>query len=695
MIGMQYNLQGRRIFEGTGFGSESKVKKEGCFASNEPISVLDTGRSPSPSTSTSTLSSCFGGRGNAGSGGGGGGSGSSDEVAGLAAVWPVTMHPEAGSATGSDSAGADQKEEWVSELQPMPTGLEVPGGERLGFGLEDWDSLLSESGQDPSFLRWISGEVDDGVSPCSLKQLLQGANPSEINGNGAPSAVNPSSRFEPGCSGTSSNQSNNAEFGSIMPDCKPSEPGSNMNATSNVVNPQIPMFGSLNNLLFQQLETLDEKPQIFSQQLSQVTTHNANLFSPSIYAQKDPLSLFQPHAKRQNLGVSISDPHSRNLNAPLLGLSQKLSPSNYLQAIYDQLYKAVELILAGNFSLAQGILARLNHQLFPVSKKPFSRAAFYFKEALQLLLLMPNPAAPLPIRNPTPVDGFLKMGAYKLLSEVSPLVHFMNFTSNQAILEAIEGSARVHVIDFDIGCGAQWASFMQELRGTPYLKITAFASPSTHHPVELCLMHENLTQFANEIGVTFELEVVNFDAFDPSSYPVPPFLSSEKEVIVVNFPIWACSKQLSIFPSLLRFIKQLGPKIVVSMERGCERVDLPFSHHFLHALQYYEALLDSIDASNVNSETTGKIEKFLVQPMIENIVLGRIHAPQPMLHWKALFATAGFSQVNFSNFAETQGECVLKRSQVGGFHIEKRGTSLVLCWQHRELMLASAWKIGT
>ena len=71
-------------------------------------------------------------------------------------------------------------------------------------------------------------------------------------------------------------------------------------------------------------------------------------------------------------------------------------------------------------------------------------------------------------------------------------------------------------MDFDIGFGAQWASFMQELpmrgnRVAPSLKITALASPSSHHPIELALMRENLTQFANEIGVSFELDIVNFD----------------------------------------------------------------------------------------------------------------------------------------------------------------------------------------
>ncbi|KAI7992046.1 Scarecrow-like protein 6 [Camellia lanceoleosa] len=42
-------------------------------------------------------------------------------------------------------------------------------------------------------------------------------------------------------------------------------------------------------------------------------------------------------------------------------------------------------------------------------------------------------------------------------SNASPVTHFMNFTSNQAILEALGYGGRVHIIDFDIGFDAMVA----------------------------------------------------------------------------------------------------------------------------------------------------------------------------------------------------------------------------------------------
>ncbi|XP_076957873.1 scarecrow-like protein 6 [Bidens hawaiensis] len=363
-------------------------------------------------------------------------------------------------------------------------------------------------------------------------------------------------------------------------------------------------------------------------------------------------------------------------------------PHQHQQLICDHLFAAAERMLSGNRSHAQGILARLNHHFTsgPIINKPFQRAAFYFKEAMQMQLqsnLNPN-------RITAPVNSMFKMGAYKMFSEVSPIIQFINFTSNQTLIESIGDATDIHIIDFDIGFGAQWASFIQELplkNNGCSLKITAFASPSTHHPLELGLMHENLSQLAQETGVSFKLEVVNFDSFDPRWFTV-----SETETIVVNFPIWSVSTRLSSIPSILHFVKQLRPRIVVSADRGCERPDLPFPGYLLKGLQYYEVLFDSVDAANDVSDSLNKIECYLFRSQIERMVSGKLQSPEPMPHWRSLFAAAGYSCAKFSNFAEMQAECVLKRMRVQGFRVEKRQAALVLCWQDHELMMVSTWK---
>ncbi|XP_022719194.1 scarecrow-like protein 22 [Durio zibethinus] len=745
----------------------------------EPTSVLHMRRSQSPPTSASTISSSF----NGGAAGAGGGGNSTDNTTTTAATIapPETPLPN------------NNKEEWATDLQPIPSELDLvpgPGGaQRCNLGLEDWDTMLSESAvspsQDHSLLRWIAGDADD--QSFGLKQLLQSGSTGpnqglDFEGNAGLGIVDQGPGFDligslvssvscnvsaasnlggfPG-SGFVPNAYNNGNgnIGSVMPSCSSVGLVNNHKVLGATVglntNIQNPMFTSPTDnidppvslpMLYQQqqgqyLGSQEEKPQILNQQVlmgQQQHPQSPNFFLPLPQEQH----LLQPLPKRLNPGnlelssqipkLPFSDaghelfmrkqqqedmgfPQGVQIvsqQKPLMVAKQKvLGPGEEMlqqqeqhqyqlhqqqeATLFDLLYKAAELVGTGNFSHAQGILARLNHQLSPVGK-PLQRAAFYFKEALQFILLMNNPVSSPPPRSPTPFDVIFKMGAYKVFSEVSPLIQFVNFTCNQALLEALGDADRIHIVDFDIGFGAQWASFMQELpmrsRGAPSLRITAFASPSMHHPIELGLMRENLMQFANEVGISFELEVLNFNSLDQTPYSLPMFRSNENEAIAVNFPVWSSSNQPSALPNLLRFVKQLSPKIVVSLDRGCDRNDLPFPQHIVHAFQSYINLLESLDAANVTSDAVNKIERFLLVPRIESTVFGRLHAPEKMPLWKTLFSATGFSPVTFSNFTETQAECVVKRAQVRGFHVEKRLASLVLCWQRRDLISTSAWR---
>lgn len=626
------------------------IQKEGSFGSNnsnEPISVLDTRRSPSPSTSISTLS---GGGGNGGATNNAASVGLSDNN--IQQKWLDSVPQEMG-ISGSvpnlaASAGGCRKDEW-SELQPISAEFELQQ-KGFGVGLDDWERLLSESGgsqeqdQDQSLLRWISGDVDD--TSFTLKQLLQG---NQMDENAPPTTV----------------------FPSFFPFPYPGQNPQNFNSQM-IVNPS---------------SQQPPPPPL------QIRFRQPGLQKPPAFDQSHEFLL-----KKQNQQLSLHQ--QRSMMAVVAKQEPPSPPPDYhqKQLICDQLYAAAELMLSGNFSHAQGILARLNHQLPSAMApyKPIERSGFYFKEALQMqmafLISKCNPTSRVV---PTPSNGMFKMCAYQVLSEVSPIIQFMNFTSNQTLLEALDDADYIHIIDFDIGFGAQWASFIQELPRRKNtnggngcsLKITAFASPSTHHPVELGLMHENLSQFAHELGISFELEVVNLDSFDPNSFSV-----SVNAAVGVNFPIWSTSTRLAAIPSLLHFIKHLSPRIVVSLDRGCERMDLTFPQYLMEGLHYYEALLESIDAANIPSYTVNKIEKFLLQPEIESMVMGKVQFPETVAHWKTMFEAGGYTAADLSDFAEAQADLVVKMSEVRGFDVEKRNGSLVLRWQKRELMAVSAWK---
>ncbi|RZR81075.1 hypothetical protein BHM03_00007222 [Ensete ventricosum] len=659
----------------------------------EPRSVLESLRSPSPPSSASTLSPTRGGGGGVPASSGG-----SD------------------SATPSAAEEARRKE----ELPPVPANEEFSLG-----GV--WEDLLLEQaafiGQDQTFLRWIISEADNtsyvghGGTRSHFDPALEveGASVSAevINHLPLTSSVLSTSGATFGCGSVNPNSCFPPPAASTLPvPLSPMQPGVLFQEST-----EGKPFLCPSLLLAQQQQARFPHQSSFFLPLHQFAGHHGGQpprhLGPSPRrppaAHPFPISrapeLRRPNTPQQpgfsrQFNASACEPQPPPAKPKLASGDEApaaaAAAAQQQQALSDHLFKAAELIEAGNTVSARGILARLNHQLpFPVGK-PLLRSAFYFKEALHLLARhFPQPPPPLPNPISTPLDVVLKLGTYKTFSDVSPIVQFAIFTCIQPLLEALDGGRCIHIIDFDIGVGIQWSVFMQELArrwsstmaATPCLKISAFTSSCTHHPLELHLIHQNLCHFAGSLNIPFEFNFLSLDPFDPSV--LLRRCSVVDEAIAVNLPVgWAISPPI---PTLIDFVKQLSPKILVSVDHGCDRIDLPFAHHILHAFQSLTVLLDSIDAAGAN-QAAAKFEQFLVRPRVESAVLGHHCLSEKMLPWRTLFESAGFVPMHFSNFAEMQAESLLKRVLARGFHVEKHQSSLSLCWQHGELVSVSAWK---
>ncbi|CAN8286363.1 unnamed protein product [Cochlearia groenlandica] len=413
----------------------------------------------------------------------------------------------------------------------------------------------------------------------------------------------------------------------------------------------------------------------------------------------DPFLLHHRHHQQQ---FPFPFPFNQQQISSLVPVPPPVMAGDDQSVIVEQLFNAAELIgttvdnLNNNGDhtvLAQGILARLNHHLnINYKKPPFQRAASHISESL-LSLINNDASSPLI----TPENLILRIAAYRAFSESSPYLQFVNFTANQSILESCNNDT-IHIIDFDIGYGGQWSSLMQELssrRNRASLKVTVFAPPpsTVSEEFELRFTEENLRSFAGEIKIPFEIEILSVELLLNPAYW--PFSSSEKkkETVAVNLPLNSVN---SVYlPLILRFIKQISPDVVVCSDRGCDRDDAPFPNAVIHALHYNAALLESLDANNQSQNDDDlSIERFYVKPLIEKMLMKRhrwIERSQP---WRSLFTQCGFSPARISHTAETQAEILLQRNQVRGFHVEKRQSlsSLVLCWQRKELVTVSAWK---
>ncbi|KEH29150.1 scarecrow-like protein 6 [Medicago truncatula] len=549
-----------------------------------------------------------------------------------------SSHGSGSNGNGSNNNTSMVISENLAHLSNDDNSEEKCGGG--GMRMEDWE------GQDQSLLRLIMGDVED--PSAGLNKILQNSGYGSQNVD-----------FHGGFGVLDHQQ----QQGLTMMDASVQQGNYN-------VFPFIPENYNV-------LPLLDSGQEVFARRHQQQETQ-LPLF-PHHYLQhqqQQQQSSVVPFAKQQKVSSSTTgDDASIQLQ----------------QSIFDQLFKTAELIEAGNPVQAQGILARLNHQLSPIGN-PFQRASFYMKEALQLMLHSNG-------NNLTafsPISFIFKIGAYKSFSEISPVLQFANFTCNQSLIEALERFDRIHVIDFDIGFGVQWSSFMQEIvlrsNGKPSLKITAVVSPSSCNEIELNFTQENLSQYAKDLNILFEFNVLNIESLNLPSCPLPGHFFDSNEAIGVNFPVSSFISNPSCFPVALHFLKQLRPKIVVTLDKNCDRMDVPLPTNVVHVLQCYSALLESLDAVNVNLDVLQKIERHYIQPTINKIVLSHHNQRDKLPPWRNMFLQSGFSPFSFSNFTEAQAECLVQRAPVRGFQVERKPSSLVLCWQRKELISVSTWR---
>lgn len=361
--------------------------------------------------------------------------------------------------------------------------------------------------------------------------------------------------------------------------------------------------------------------------------------------------------------------------------------------LIEELIRATDCFDSNQLPLAELILDRLNHRLRSPAGKPLQRAAFYFKEALQTLLSGSTREAS---RVSSWGEIVQTIKAYKAFTGISPIPMFTHFTTNQAILDAIEGSAPlIHIIDFDIGLGGQYASLMREIAekadlkfNPPLLRITAVVPEE--FVTETKLIKENLIQFAQDLKIRFQIEFVLLRTFEMLSIKAFKFVGGETSVILLSPVIFRCL-DLNVV-AFIGDLRRISPCVVVFVDSDVwmESGTASFRRNFVNGLEFYAMMLESLDAAVAGGEWARKIEMFFIKPRITAAVEMAARRAAPL--WREVFSGAGMRPVQLSQFAGFQAECLLGKVQVRGFHVAKRHAELVLCWQERALVATSAWR---
>ncbi|KAJ1284535.1 hypothetical protein BS78_03G211400 [Paspalum vaginatum] len=356
---------------------------------------------------------------------------------------------------------------------------------------------------------------------------------------------------------------------------------------------------------------------------------------------------------------------------------------------------------AGDHAAACAHLADAHAALAAVSPASgIGRVAVHFTAALSRRLFPP------PTPAPAAADDDDRAFLYHRFYEAGPYLKFAHFTANQAILEAVQGCSRVHIVDFSLMQGLQWPALIQALAlrpgGPPALRLTGIGPPSPPGRDDLRDVGVRLADLARSVRVHFSFRGVAANRLDE----VRPWMLqlAPGEAVAVNSVLQLHRLLLpgdgdadadpSPIDAVLGCVASMRPKVFTVVEQEADHNKPGFLDRFTEALFYYSAVFDSLDAASAGAGDAAA-EAYLEREICDIVCAegaGRRERHEPLRRWRHRLRRAGMAAVPLGAGALRQARMLVGLFSGEGHCVEEAEGCLTLGWHGRPLFSASAWR---
>lgn len=294
--------------------------------------------------------------------------------------------------------------------------------------------------------------------------------------------------------------------------------------------------------------------------------------------------------------------------------------------------------------------------------------------------------------------------------EVSPWTTFGHVASNGAILEALDGESKLHIIDISNTLCTQWPTLLEALATrndeTPHLKLTVVVTASIVKSV-MKEIAQRMEKFARLMGVPFEFTVITGNHL--GELTKEGLGVQDDEAIAVNCIGALRRVEVEERESVIKMIRSLRPRVVTVVE---EEADLTSTRNdfvkcFEECLRFYTLYFEMLEESFVpTSNERLMLERECSRSIVkvlscdndengENSGGGECERRERGRQWCERLKEA-FLPVGFSDDVVDDIKALLKRYKAGWALVLPQGddnsSGIYLTWKEEAVVWVSAWK---
>lgn len=287
--------------------------------------------------------------------------------------------------------------------------------------------------------------------------------------------------------------------------------------------------------------------------------------------------------------------------------------------------------------------------------------------------------------------------------EVSPWTTFGHVASNGAILEALEGEAKLHIIDISNTFCTQWPTLLEALATrndeTPHLRLTVVVTAGMTGSV-MREISQRMEKFARLMGVPFEFHAVTGLA-RLGELTGEQLGLREDEAIAVNCVGALRRIDVEERDSVIQMLRTLRPRVVTVVEEEADfsscRGD--FIRCFEECLRFYGLFFEMLDESFApTSNERLMLERECSRSIVSVLACdgdgeGECERRERGSQWYGRLREA-FSPAGYSDDVVDDVKALLKRYRSGWSFAPAQGndSGLYLIWKDEAVAWVSAWR---